>query len=725
MSTMAERIKQDDPGFRRLKITRASSGSFGHSAVEEDVRALTAEEEQDMILGGLDAMVAGAGSTGFGTFVKKAVNANHPENHGYVDDNGMPHSKPAEGATGFAAFQQRQAAGGREDHNYTDQQKVTQPTTGFGAGEGLDTNMEEDRRDTLDDGGTMSTAELMEKIQELLPKEERFRIPPEKKDQPPEEETRTADDSTPDGTQWQSETVDATSPRDRDLPDIPEDLPGKYVPEKGDGSHPLPNDSFEDWGTPPVPGVSQEFPQDPAKLTNIMGSLTRIRLSDGRVLIGKIVAENQMKLKFFGRVAGDRADSSFDLWKRDIVGPREAVRVKRSEIRQAREIMNLDNAYELYNRTREAKDPKKDYVVEKAIVSPADGVDRSVEKATNTRGARTMKKTSSNGIYEQLQAAGCEMDSHESDLYVKVTPESTAIVDSYQFKSNVTTFTSQIDGERWYDIPFAYVPFWENKTASEIIHEASRRKAADLGICQECGKAPAIATFVAENGDDVNYCDACADYLGAEIKPGFVASRRTANSKFKEGDRVRYTTIGPDESDTEVEGTVDEIYENGDTVIRLDDGSIDQGVEISRLEKIGSTGRRAAEEGKEKTVTPKTGPKDNVATNDTMNDESFYGDDKALHDQLDKHEKRASILKREAMVKLKMADNYEKAGNIKMAKEMDKEGAALYTEWRQVMATIAGIKKEAEHQRKITASARPTKMFFENSAVEDKDNPFV
>jgi hypothetical protein len=751
---MAERIKQDDPGFRRLKITRASSGSMGHSAVEEDVKVPTADEEQNMILSGLDAIVANAGSTGFGAFVQKAVSANRSESHGYVDDNGMPHSRPAEGATGFAAFQSRQAGDGREDHNYTEQQKVTQPTTGFGAGEGIDTNMEEDRRDTLDDGGTMSTAELMQKIQELLPKEERFRIPPEKKDQPPakgKEPVRMADDSTPDGTQWQSEVVDETSPRDRNLPDIPEPLPEKYVPEKGDGSHPLPNESFEDWGTPPVPGVSQNYPEDPAKLTNIMGSLTRIRLSDGRVLIGKVVAENQMKLKFFGRVAGDRADSSFELWKRDIIGSREAVRVKRSDIRQAREIINLDNAYDIYNRTREAKDQKKDYVVEKAIVSPSDGVDRSVERATNTRGAGKMNKTvlaDENDLLKRLTDAGIETDHHESDLYVDDTPEALQIINQYQQEVNnyvgITRFKDN-GGKSWLEVPFAYSPFWANKTAAEIIHEASRRLVKNSGkriskpaitdmedstsiIRQDIedmmdrnpGMDPeVILRIVKDNNPDMSEQELTE--IMDSVRTG---SRRMADmiqdgngNNLDLGDEV--VMAGTDDQ----EGKITAIDSQRRKVMVLwNDGLENNSTPPEELIKISS--RQAADESKEKTVTPATAPKGNVATNDTMKDETFYGDDKALHDQLDKHEKRASILKREARVCLKMADNYEKAGNLKMAKEMDKQGTALYTEWRKETATIAGINKQAAIQRKITADTRP-KLFFENQIAEDKNNPFA
>ena len=62
-------------------------------------------------------------------------------------------------------------------------------------------------------------------------------------------------------------------------------------------------------------------------------------------------------------------------------------------------------------------------------------------------------------IYTELKAAGIKLDSHESDLYAEVTPESASIVEA----SNVryTMFTSE--GNVWYDIPFAYDPFWEGR----------------------------------------------------------------------------------------------------------------------------------------------------------------------------------------------------------------------------------------------------------------------
>lgn len=68
-------------------------------------------------------------------------------------------------------------------------------------------------------------------------------------------------------------------------------------------------------------------------------------------------------------------------------------------------------------------------------------------------------------FYDKLIEAGCEpMQAHSnsSDLHVPVTPETTALVRDYQFKRNVTVFTSNLDGEQWYDVPFAWEPFWDD-----------------------------------------------------------------------------------------------------------------------------------------------------------------------------------------------------------------------------------------------------------------------
>ena len=71
-------------------------------------------------------------------------------------------------------------------------------------------------------------------------------------------------------------------------------------------------------------------------------------------------------------------------------------------------------------------------------------------------------------LYAILMDAGCadDIDHHESDLYVRVTPTTKEIVTNYCKDTDSAmpkTFIDQIDNERWYDIPFMYTPYWEKK----------------------------------------------------------------------------------------------------------------------------------------------------------------------------------------------------------------------------------------------------------------------
>ena len=65
------------------------------------------------------------------------------------------------------------------------------------------------------------------------------------------------------------------------------------------------------------------------------------------------------------------------------------------------------------------------------------------------------------GIYEEMKQAGVEISNHESDLYVPKNKITTPIINNYKFKKNVTIFVNQIDHKLWYDIPFAYQPYWD------------------------------------------------------------------------------------------------------------------------------------------------------------------------------------------------------------------------------------------------------------------------
>ncbi len=68
-------------------------------------------------------------------------------------------------------------------------------------------------------------------------------------------------------------------------------------------------------------------------------------------------------------------------------------------------------------------------------------------------------------LYAELKAAGVEVANHESDLYFPDTEETRAILDRHPLqKNNAQRFTNQAapnKGERWIDVPFAFIPFWE------------------------------------------------------------------------------------------------------------------------------------------------------------------------------------------------------------------------------------------------------------------------
>lgn len=62
-------------------------------------------------------------------------------------------------------------------------------------------------------------------------------------------------------------------------------------------------------------------------------------------------------------------------------------------------------------------------------------------------------------ILKAVKAANipaAHIDHHASDLYLKVTPETTRIINQLENKSLLTTFTDNIDNELWYEIPFVY-----------------------------------------------------------------------------------------------------------------------------------------------------------------------------------------------------------------------------------------------------------------------------
>lgn len=70
-------------------------------------------------------------------------------------------------------------------------------------------------------------------------------------------------------------------------------------------------------------------------------------------------------------------------------------------------------------------------------------------------------------LYEALHAAGVPLDSHESDLYVKDTPEARAILVAHGKCPGAwgcEAFTSNIEPrDCWFDVPFAFDPYWQQR----------------------------------------------------------------------------------------------------------------------------------------------------------------------------------------------------------------------------------------------------------------------
>jgi hypothetical protein len=67
-------------------------------------------------------------------------------------------------------------------------------------------------------------------------------------------------------------------------------------------------------------------------------------------------------------------------------------------------------------------------------------------------------------IYQQMLEISVPIEHHESDLHVPATQKTQAIINDYEFKSNVQRYIGE-NQQAWFDIPFAYDPFWERLSA--------------------------------------------------------------------------------------------------------------------------------------------------------------------------------------------------------------------------------------------------------------------
>lgn len=60
-----------------------------------------------------------------------------------------------------------------------------------------------------------------------------------------------------------------------------------------------------------------------------------------------------------------------------------------------------------------------------------------------------------------LELPARDIDHHNSDLYLKKTPASVALLERLENRVLLTTFRDP-DGVLWFELPFCFTPFWEN-----------------------------------------------------------------------------------------------------------------------------------------------------------------------------------------------------------------------------------------------------------------------
>lgn len=64
-------------------------------------------------------------------------------------------------------------------------------------------------------------------------------------------------------------------------------------------------------------------------------------------------------------------------------------------------------------------------------------------------------------LYTDLIEAGQPVSNWQSDLYCPVNEVTRALIEKHDKKA--TTFTNQVEGGLWFDVPFAFDTYWEGR----------------------------------------------------------------------------------------------------------------------------------------------------------------------------------------------------------------------------------------------------------------------
>lgn len=108
---------------------------------------------------------------------------------------------------------------------------------------------------------------------------------------------------------------------------------------------------------------------------------------------------------------------------------------------------------------------------------------KQVEKALDTcmeaAGYDEGELLGAEDIALQLLEKGISVSNYNSDLYVPLSPDSSAILEQYQFANNVSTFNNQASGEKelMFEVPFAFDAHMYQKIRDDL----SRKIPSALG----------------------------------------------------------------------------------------------------------------------------------------------------------------------------------------------------------------------------------------------------
>ena len=64
-------------------------------------------------------------------------------------------------------------------------------------------------------------------------------------------------------------------------------------------------------------------------------------------------------------------------------------------------------------------------------------------------------------LYAECVELGIPTQNHASDLYIPANEQTRALLAKHGHRAQ--TFKNNVEGGLWFDVPFAYVPFWESK----------------------------------------------------------------------------------------------------------------------------------------------------------------------------------------------------------------------------------------------------------------------